>query len=91
MNPLSIGAEEQAVLDKCEAVGNRVLKLVRDEVPEVAVGSLMEVLKVYADHVPDLRFTLGRALLILGGRFTTTPADPQYAEEQLPAANSTIH
>ena len=91
MNHLDMDAEKQAVMDKCGAVGSRVLDLVKDEVPEVAVGSLLEVLKVYAEHVPEMRFALGRALLILGGRFTTTPADPQYAEEQLPAANSTIH
>ena len=83
--------EEQATLRQAQKLGANILTQVSDANPEVVVCALIEMLKTYGEVVPELRLALGRSLLILGGRLTTTPSTYLQHISQPMTTDSTIH
>lgn len=70
--------------EDCEPLAEEIIDLIKSQPAHIATGALIVALACYADTLPELRFPIGRALLIQGGRFTTTPAPCTYGLEHMP-------
>ena len=68
--------QEKNVQD-CEAVDalvSQLMTVVSKQQPSFAVVAFMGALTIYADSIPELRSTIGRMLLLMGGELiSSTP------------------
>ena len=82
----------QVNVKDCEALASRLLDVTGLHDAHIGAGALIRALRAYGDARPDLRFALGRALLLMGGEFVSTSAVTDIASTaNRPPATPSIH
>lgn len=91
MNDTQATPEQEAMLIEADALAGRIAALTSEEDPQLVIGALLRLLRAYCDLMPETRLSLGRALLMFGGRLTADRSGYAQAMNEAPASHSTIH